>query len=192
MRSPSLTALREFDAAHSGGPASLGDVGLMLIDPPERNWCEDTPNNGRIFATTGGDWVHFCLLELAGRPLEESPVVMVLPFNSDAPCLVVGETLHEFLSLGCVIGYFFLEQLVYRFNATLEYLFDYDAFIQDCYSHQKPPDSDVPRLAAERALLASLSREFGLSPWADLRSRLDTLQRKWAGHFGRDVKPGRS
>jgi len=59
----------------------------------------------------GGDRVHFCLLEVAGQLTEESPVVMIVPCNPDEPRLVVGDTLRDFLALGCTTGYFFLEHL---------------------------------------------------------------------------------
>jgi hypothetical protein len=177
---PTLTALQKFDAAHRKDAATLSDVGLILLRPPERAWCDDSPKNGHIFATTGGDSVHFCLLEVAGRLTDESPVVMVVPCNSDAPRLVVGDTLRDFLSLGSTIGYFFLEQLVYDFDRTLGYLFDYDAFNRHNYDGAEPPDDDLEDLAARRALLAALSREFGLTPWPDARARFDALQKKWS------------
>ena len=148
--------------------------------PPERAWCDDTPKNGHIFAHTGGDSVHFCLLEIDGRLNDESPVVMVVPCNSDAPRLVVGDSPREFLALGCTIGYFFLEQLVYDFDKTLGYLFDYEAFIRYNYMGKEPPLEDVEDLAARRALLAALSKKFSLRPWTDARSRFDSLQKKWA------------
>ena len=106
--------------------------------------------------------------------------MMVVPCNSDAPRLVVGDTLRDFLSLGCTIGYFFLEQLVYDFDRTIEYLFDYDAFTRNNYFGEEPPDDDLEDLAARRAFLASLSTEFGLSPWPDARARFDALQKKWS------------
>ena len=177
---PTLTALQKFDTAHRKDAATLSDVGLILLRPPERAWCDDTPKNGHIFAHTGGDSVHFCLLEVAGGLTEESPVVMVVPCNSDAPRLVVGDTLRDFLSLGCTIGYFFLEQLVYDFDRTLGYLFDYDAFTRHNYFGAEPPEDDLEDLAARRALLAALSREFALTPWPDARARFAALQTKWA------------
>ena len=177
---PTLASLQKFDTAHRKGAATLLDVGLVLLLPPERAWCEDTPKNGHIFAHTGGDSVHFCLLEVAGRITEESPVVMVVPRNPDAPRLVVGDTLRDFLSLGCTIGYFFLEQLVYDFDQTLGYLFDYDAFTLHNYFGGAPPEDDLEDLAARRALLAALSREFSLTPWPDALARFDALQKKWS------------
>ncbi len=180
---PTLTALQDFDAAHGKDAATLWDVGLILLNPPERAWCDDTPTNGHIFATTGGDSVHFCLLEVEGQVTEESPVVMVVPCNSRAPRLVVGDTLRDFLSLGGTIGYFFLEQLVYKFDETLGYLFDYEAFTRHSYYGEEPPEDDLEDLVAQRELLAALSKEFALAPWPDARASFDALQKKWSHHM---------
>lgn len=105
---------------------------------------------------------------------------MVVPCQSDQPRLVVGETLLDFLSLGSVIGYSSLEQLVYDCEKTLGYLFDYDAFLLQSYFGRKPPAQDLEDLAAERELLRVLSREFGLSPWADAKAKFAALQAKWS------------
>src|SRR5258705_9250050 len=111
---PTLNALRAFDAAHRGG-AGLLDMGLILSRAPEEVRSPETPKNSIAFASTGGDGVHYCLLAVEEQITEQSPVVMVVPCNSKKSQLIVGESLSDFLSLGCVIGYFFLEQLVYDF-----------------------------------------------------------------------------
>jgi hypothetical protein len=180
---PTLKALQKFDTARRNDAATLSDIGLILLQPPEHAWCDDTPKNGHIFAHTGGDRVHFCLLEVAGQLTEESPVVMVVPCNPDEPRLVVGDTLRDFLALGCTIGYFFLEQLVYDFDETIGYLFDYNAFMRYNYPGGKPPKEDLEDLAAHQALLAALSREFGLGPWLNARAKFDALQKKWSSQI---------
>lgn len=177
---PTLTALQQFNTKSQGSEGTLSDVGMILIQPPERAWFDDTPNNGHIFAHTGGDGVHFCLLENSGQLTDESPVVMVVPCNHDAPRLVVGDTLHDFLSLGSTIGFFFLEKLVYDLDETLVYLFDYDAFIRHIYFVEKPPEEDLDELAAEREILRALAKEFDLCPWEDPRAKLGALQKKWS------------
>jgi len=175
---PTLTALQRFEALHARGPVTLSDLGLMLL-PMQRNWCEDTPRNGRIFATTGGDGVHFCLLELAGRCDEESPVVMVVPCCPDQPRLIVGDTLLDFLALGSVTGFSFLEQLVYDFDEALGCLADRATFVQHSYFGGCPPPEDVPALESEQAILAELKREFKLTPWNQPREKFAALQEKW-------------
>ncbi len=180
---PSLFDLQAFDTLHGGDTAALSQIGLILLRPPERSWCNDTPVNGHVFATTGGDSVHFCLLEIAGKLGEESPVVKVVPCCSNTPRLVVGDTLRDFLSLGCTIGFFFLEQLVYDFEKTLGYLYDFDAFTRHNYFGEEPPEHELEDIAASKALLATLSKEFDLRPWSDPRSKFVALQTKWAPHI---------
>jgi hypothetical protein len=177
---PTLVALQRFDAAHNKRGERLADVGLLLLRPPERAWCESTPKNSHVFAHTGGDDVHYCLLEVDGKVSDESPVAMVVPGSRNRPRFIVGDSIHEFLALGCTIGYFFLEQLVYDFDRTLGYLFDYEAFIRHNYLGNDPPHEDALELAAQRVLLTELSKEFSLSSWPDPRARFDVLQQKWS------------
>ena len=176
--SVSLDALRTFDSDHPGG-AGLSDLGLTLLDPLEDPWCEETPSNTRVFATTGGDSVHFCLLDLGGDTKETSPILMVVPCNPDMPRMVLGDSLHEFLALGSVIGFFFLEQLTYDFDRTLPILFDWEAFLLDSYFGQPPPAEDLADLATQRELLKQLSETFGLAPWPNARERIAELQSRW-------------
>lgn len=177
---PTLNLLQRFATAHRNRPATLRALGLTLLQPPERGWCDDTPKNGLIFAHTGGDSVHFCLLERAGRITDESPVVMVVPCHPERPRLVLGDTLLDFLAVGSVVGYAALEQLIYDPDRTLGYLFDYKAFLLDSYFGREPPAQDLNDLAARKDLLAVLSKEFGLCPWADARAKLVALESKWS------------
>jgi hypothetical protein len=187
-----LAALKRFDESYRNDLASLANVGLILDQSfVQSAWCENTtPQASVIFAVTGGDSVHFCLLEIAGRPSEESPVVMVVPCNPDTPRLVVGDNLQDFLSLGSVIGFFHLEQLVYDPDRTLGYLFDYDEFLRDSYFGEPPPPEDLDHLAAQRTLLQKLSDEFELSPWIEPRRRLDALQDRWRRRFENSAEDG--
>jgi hypothetical protein len=177
---PTLNKLRAFDTAHRNG-ADLSDMGLILSRAPEGVRSRETPKNSIAFASTGGDGVHYCLLAVEEQITEQSPVVLVVPCNSKKPQLIVGESLSDFLSLGCIIGYFFLEQLVYDFDRTLPYLFDYDAFLRNSYFGNEPPDEDLDDLAAQRALLADLLKEFSLKPWSEPRTKFESLQMKWSG-----------
>jgi hypothetical protein len=176
---PTLAALQKFDKAHQRGAATLSDVGLMLFQPLQRAWCDATPEGGHIFAGTGGDSVHFCLMETDGQVADASPVMMVVPCNRRIPRMVVGESLRDFLAMGCVTGFFFLEQLTYDYDKALGYLFDFDAFTQH-YCGNEPLEDDLDDLAAKRELLAVLSKKFDLKPWKDPRQKLDALQAKWA------------
>lgn len=174
-----LNALHAFAARRELGEADLAEVGLELLPRLQDRWSEEAPAGALVFAHTGGDSVHFCLLPIDGEVVEESPVVMVVPACPDKPCKVVGDSLSEFLALGSVNGFFFLEQLVYDFEETLCWLFDREAFLRYAYADGTPPSSDTEGLEAERLLLARLSRELQLTPWPDPEARFAELQAGW-------------
>jgi hypothetical protein len=178
----SLRALRSFSAARETPERKgLGLAKIGLEMPADLEFCRGsaTPLKSEIFAHTGGDGVHFCLLEVADEIRDDSPVVMVVPANSEAPRLVVGDTLSEFLALGSVIGFFFLEQLVYDREETLGYLFDYDAFIRHVYEGGKILPEDEQDMQGQRQLLSELRQAFVLAPWPKPEARLLELSRKW-------------
>lgn len=180
-----LNKLYRFDKkikAHKGEPEieTLDDMGLRLLRPLE-TWDYDfTPLNCSTFATTVGDGVHFSFLHIDGKVTEESPVVMTVPMMPDEPNRIVGANLHEFLSLGCVIGYFFLEQLVYDFDETLGYLFHHDKFVAHCYAEEPTPE-DLRDLETQKRLLDLLRQEFDLAPWPHPKKRLRELNKQWLG-----------
>ncbi|MEQ1907169.1 MAG: hypothetical protein ABL888_23490 [Pirellulaceae bacterium] len=177
---PTLTALKKFDDAHKRGDVTLDRIGLILYQPFQRAWCNDTPKNGHIFAGTGGDSVHFCILEVSGQITDDSPVVMVVPCNPDISRLIVGDTMRDFLALGSVIGFPVLDQLVYDFDKTLGYLFDYDAYVRYDYFGAEPPKEDLEDIAVRKRFLRMFSKTFGLSPWPNPRAKFEALQKKWS------------
>lgn len=136
-------------------------IGLNLIGRPHRweYWC--TPRNSLTFATTGGDGVHFGLLNIGHGFSDESPVVMTVPC-SDTPNTVVGENLSDFLRLGCCAGYYRLEQLVYERDELLAIL----------DSHQPNPEANEH----EPRLLRLIRERLDLAPWSSHRERLDQLR----------------
>ena len=93
----------------------LAELGLIIHRHLDRLSYESTPSNVWTFASTGGDGVHFSLLDLGEGPTESSPVVMTVPmaFGDREPNWVLGESLRDFLALGRGIGYFSLDQLAY-------------------------------------------------------------------------------
>lgn len=99
----------------------FGHAGL-LPNNNDRFGYECTPLNTTIFAHTGGDGVHYSLLELSETI---QPVVMTVPMNfgDDATAynLILGENLYEFLSLGFYNGWFHLENLCYQKEWIIEY-----------------------------------------------------------------------
>lgn len=176
-----LQALATSQQARDSSGAGLSDIGLIVGDPEvEFLRGDETPVDSYIFAHTGGDAVHFCLLEVSRAIVEQSPVVMVVPCNPDEPRLVVGDTLREFLALGAVIGFAFVEQLVYDRAKTLKYLFDYDAYLRYCYSGPDAVLEHAEHLANQERLLAELRLAFDLRPWPAPAERLRELESKWA------------
>ena len=82
---PHLKALNSLRAVAVEHPA-LADLGLIM--PPDPSdaltrwgyWC--TPTNAWTFATTGGNGVHYSVVETDGSVSERSPVVMTVPMLS--------------------------------------------------------------------------------------------------------------
>lgn len=155
---------RDLHDAATDWEFTFASIGLILLVPPRNMgyWC--TPTNSFTFATTGGDGVHFGYLAIPDLELEFAPIVMTVPMG-DKPNLIVGANLTEFLSLGCRLGYFGLEQLVYDFPKTVA------ALVSSKF--------DPEILSVDRALLAKLSLEFNLEPWPDPASRLLFLQNQY-------------
>ena len=110
----------KFPAKYDRGMGQLG----LLLSRKLRNggyWC--TPENSLEFGGTGGDGVHFSLVQINGTVTEESPVVMTVPANSGEPQdanAIVGNSLINFLRFGLLRGYFAMEQLVYQRDLTLK------------------------------------------------------------------------
>ncbi len=77
---------------------------------------DSTPTNTYIFGRTGGDGVHYSLLELSETI---QPIIMTVPMNHgkiDDYNHVIAENLNEFLGLGFYLGWFALEQICYSFE----------------------------------------------------------------------------
>jgi len=108
-----LWAMADREAERTGPLFDLGCIGLHLQRPLSNAGYNFTPTNSSTFAGTGGDGVHFGLLHINGEVSDDSPVVMTVPMMFEEANVVLGENLLEFLRLGCQVGYFDLEQLVY-------------------------------------------------------------------------------
>lgn len=129
-----------------------------------------TPVNSTTFAWTGGDGVHFSLLHTPTPVPGTAPVVMTVPMQFNAPNHIVGASLREFLALGCRTGYYHIENLAYSSQR------------QEEVSHLEDGEwwglgwDGVTEEDTALALLAALTKEFGLTPWPNVAQRLDTLQ----------------
>ncbi|MDR2985442.1 MAG: hypothetical protein LBV34_11440 [Nocardiopsaceae bacterium] len=124
-------------------------IGLRLGDPVRAHaWdYSATPVNVTTFASTGGDGVHFSVINASGQS-GPTPIVMTVPMAFNDPNHIVGADLRDFLALGCRTGYSCLEDLAYR---ALR-----DEVIERLRSARLPDDPE------QTILLRSLSAEFGL------------------------------
>lgn len=139
---------------------SFDDIGLRLVHPLGSSRYDNcTPMNCTVFAHTGGDGVHYSLLERDGRINMDSPVVMTMP----AYCtFIVGETLHDFLCLGMEWGYFALEQIGYNVRELNLYL----------EGHPNASPAELAEITSsmyptKRKVLDLLTARFNLRPWTD-------------------------
>jgi hypothetical protein len=130
---------------------ALADEGLHVHEELRPGGYDSSPPGYLSFASTGGDGTHFNI-PAAGVA---GPVVMTVPMAFEEPNMIVGETLTEFLSLGCVYGYFALEQLAYNLPRTA---------------------SEIEAATEQSPALRKLSEHFGLQPWKDVRARLNELR----------------
>ncbi len=171
-----LWQLADEEARLTGeNPSMVFDpIGLLLERPPKRYEYESTPANALTFAHTGGDGVHYSLLDLGEGPSDASPVVMTVPMNPDEPNVIVGRDLHDFLCLGCRTGYFALEQLTYDRSGTVAWLQAPDpSQIEDLWFEGAPS-------GRQRHLLDLFVRSFRLTPWDGVAEHLDNLQQECA------------
>ena len=129
---------------------ALDDEGLCMHEQLAPGGYASSPRGYLAFASTGGNGVHFSFAsDQAG------PVVMTVPMAFDCPNVVVGSNLQDFLSLGCIFGYFRLEGLAYDIART---------------------SSSVESAEGQHPALRDLSEQFNLRPWQDVGRRLATLK----------------
>jgi hypothetical protein len=152
-----LWRLAEEMARETGGdPRYMFDpCGLLLEQRPSPWTYFCSPRNALTLASTGGDGVHFGLLQLEEAAPERAPIVMTVPM-SDARNIVVAEGFEEFLGLGYHVGWFLLEQLAYDPVWTAEYFTRAEPDSPECEAilerirtglRLKPVPLDLDRLA---------------------------------------------
>ncbi len=157
MAASDLDKLRSVMARH---PEAAEPLGLFLAPTFKPSGYASTPECCRTFGWTGGDGVHFSIAEIE---VTDSPIVITVPMNFDAPNMVVGNSLREFLALGMTVGYFSLEKLVYEFEAGL-------TRIAEGFEFQGPA----------RSAIEDIRETFALELWNDARNRLAFLNAKYA------------
>jgi hypothetical protein len=173
---PRLRALAEQLAERTGDDPDyvLFPLGLRLHGRHgDRGDYDATPANSTTFASTGGDGVHFSLLHVTTTVPGAAPVVMTVPMQFDAPNHVVGASLREFLALGCRTGYYHLERLAYGWGRQEEV----NRLERGEWSGMgRDGESEEPTVLA---LLAAVTKEFDLAPWANVAQRLADLQARY-------------
>ncbi len=146
-------------------------IGLVLHRSLTARDYTSTPLSSSTFASTGGDGVHYGLLHINGGVGDASPVVMTVPMAFERPNLIVGESLFEFLCLGCQVGYAYLEHLAYNRHEATDWIGNPQNWFNE--RHYGPLG-----LRAQ-LLLEILVREFDLKPWSEVGRRVDELQERF-------------
>lgn len=173
-----LWLLAEIEARRTDTDFSMvfEPIGLILLRPISNLGYESTPENALTFATTGGDGVHYSLVQLEGSSLDDSPVVMTVPMNFGEENYIVGGDMQEFLGLGCQVGYTFLEQFTYSKDKSkeIEYFTHPDKWFAELQE-----DVSAEKVWKVKNLLAVLRKELGLQPWDEVSQRLGHLQKQY-------------
>jgi hypothetical protein len=134
----------------------LVSIGLMLRDFSP---YDDTPPDAHPILSSGVDGIHWS--GMAADVPSGYVVVMTLP-ASNGVNLVLGESLREFLALGCRSYFGGLSDLVQGFDASIE--------------PSNPEVEDV---------MEALRDRFSLEPWADVPARLAELEARYGRPEGR-------
>jgi hypothetical protein len=147
---------------HSYLDPGLGAVGLILHEVGRGQYEGCTPGNCHPFAGTGGDGVHFSFLALADEIDERCPIVVTVPALGGYSA-VVGETLHDFLSLGSVRGFFALGELAYNDELTMK------VYTDPAWQPTEKAHDSVGYTVNDhqQQILEFLSRQFDLRPWRE-------------------------
>lgn len=139
----------------------LGAIGLFLNDPPKNAGYPSTPSNSITFASIGVDGIHFGSVTDSEVVDPMAPVVITIPMALDTPNYIVGQTLYDFLCLGCRHGFANLGNLHLAFDSTIEH-------------YQSPPDAFYDERSP--GILQLLTEELALAPWSDVRGHFANLQ----------------
>lgn len=158
---------------------AMEPVGLLLHRNPLLGEYPGPPN-GAQFGYTGGDFTSFSYLDVGDPSFGGSPVILTIPplvhgHHIDA---IVGENLHEFLSLGCQAGFFFMD--LYPDQSFYDLYCNPDG---DWLNEEEEEEEDR---SERKRLLAVLINEFSLAPWRNIEKRLEQLQKEY-GHLVQEV-----
>lgn len=131
----------------NGGEGPWPAVGLIerWADP-----CDDTPAGAEVLFRSGVDGVHWSTMPAADG--SGSLLVMTVP-GALQPNLILGESLEEFLALGCQLGFWNLGAL----------------------GHDVMPAPICAEDATAQRILTEMARGLSLEPWPDVPARLAQL-----------------
>ena len=98
------------------------DYAGMIPVEDENDRYDSSPMNTKVFGQTGGDGVHYSILEISE---DVQPIVITVPMNfgdsmSDYN-IILSENINEFLGIGYYNGWFPLEELCYNNNNAIEF-----------------------------------------------------------------------
>jgi hypothetical protein len=131
----------------------LAAIGLLFWPDFDLRY-EDTPVDARVLCWSGVDGVHWSALPAPASP-SGYLIVMTVP-GAEAPNLVIGESVREFLALGCAASFFALNVLAYDERARLD------------------PSDYKPAVTT----LADLRAALNILPWTDVPGRLAALHQR--------------
>jgi hypothetical protein len=137
--------------------------GLEPVDSEIR--YDSTPKNTKTFAHTGGDGVHFGIMNIIREGENIQPVVMTVPMEPDVTNFILAESIEEFLSLGYYNGWFFLDKVAYKLEEAVLY-----------YSKEDPELN-----TRTKEFIKIIKDEFKLQPIALSTTRLEELKKKYFG-----------
>ena len=81
----------------------LGDNELVL--PPRSDYgYEATPRNALTFGTMGVDGVHYVILNIDGKVIDESPVIHVGPMDFSKPYVALADSFIAYLAAACGVS----------------------------------------------------------------------------------------
>jgi hypothetical protein len=148
----------------NSGDGPWGAIGL--IECAGADAYDDTPAHAEVFFRSGVDGVHWSAM--AAAVASGQVVVMTVP-GALQPNLILGESLEEFLALGCQLGFWNLAAL----------------------GHDLKPDRIKPQEATALRILTEMAQGLSLEPWPDIPARLAELTRVHGRPRPRYVPPGR-
>ena len=134
--------------------------GLIPVRPLERHPYFCTPKNSLTFAATGGDGVHYGMVQGVNQQGHPGPVVMTVPMATNNN-VIVAEDLDEFFSLGYYAGWSGLDEIVYRLDEAIKYY--------------AGPDADLSK--EESTFLEMIRKEFQIQHIPLTKKRLEALEK---------------